>query len=304
MSITDKLPNKFTIWRKKSSTKWAVAFLISIIVLVYVTFFLMGIHIDRFSTGSIKMMHVAIYAIAFAFVFLVAIAIITLNSIKKLNDDRKTWYMREGLEPCKITELLLDPDTGKLEHGGDRHVLFHIKTLRKLMFTAFVEEKQSEGDVGKEIGQNFGVRFIKHLRTINILPEEGEVRNNDKTKVPSKRKSFFTKYEYEYTFTEVVSLWCEFDVSGGWGKWKHAPDSTTENKGTITIMYNFLVNHDTELQEARNFCNFLEGYIDGVLETLYGTINGNSINYEVKQENCCSDGRRTETCVFLYEPKS
>ncbi len=261
----------------------------AVIILVYIlTTIAAGIAIFSFkfpsSTVTLQTKTVVIFLVVLLSVMILAI-ITFITLILRMENVGNTWYFRVGETPVEVTELILNPELGEMQHGGMRHVLFRLDTFKQILIAAFytknslleneLERHNELRKVGAEMGRGFGEEFVEHLRREGLLG--GQLIEN------------------------LVKMWCDFDISGGWGKWNYIPD-IDDFRGIITIKNNFLTNYDCKGTKGESSCMLLVGYIEGVLEWLALTVHPMSKWKATAKITGCSvgDNPRHKPCSFEY----
>lgn len=196
------------------------------------------------------------------------------DEIRNLVSRRELTWVR-GVTPH--TDWHMDSEKGEILHGeGMRHVLFRIGTIQEILLevdSAVSSEQLKE--LGSRMGKGFGEEFIGHL-------ERADLRGTD--------------------LDELIEQWCDFDISGGWGKW-HPSRLSPEDVGTIQVKNNFLTAQaQPPVLQNKSLCPLLEGYISGVLEFLARSARpGHSWRAEVEEIRPCgvhSEGLKP--CEFTF----
>lgn len=192
------------------------------------------------------------------------------------------WTKKRAVTPQ--TDLKLNSETGLISHGNMRHVLFRIGTIQEILIAADpdrVEKRDTATllfETGKRMGDGFGRQFLAHLHEFELAVHQPNL-------------------------DDLIEKWCDFDVSGGWGKW-HPTRLDDAFKGRIEIKYNYLTAQaDPPVLEGRSLCKLLEGYITGVLQLLArAAIPGRNWTAEVHELSPCgivSNGKKP--CEFSIQ---
>jgi hypothetical protein len=186
----------------------------------------------------------------------------------------------------QLTDIYVIHNRGELFHGGMRHVLFKLGTVQEIMHAIFINEAQYSSveiqlyEVGERVGQGFADGFIDAIDQRRVLPGDRSL-------------------------IDMIDLWCEFDVSGGWGKFIFFPGAS-EFQGRIEIRSNFLtVPSENPTLDSKSLCKFIEGYIAGIL-VIFARVAHPVITWEaqVEERECGIRSGGLKPCIFDFAVKA
>lgn len=218
-------------------------------------------------------------------VYLILIVILAIMAISTLTIQLTSFIfsiVKRG-PITRLTDIYVIHNRGELYHGGMRHVLFKLGTIQEIMHSIFIDVSNPDPvdirlyNVGIDVGEGFADGFI------DAVDQRGLVQG-------------------ERGLVDLIDLWCQFDVSGGWGKFVFFPGASLY-QGRIEIRSNFLTAAiENPNLDHKSLCKFLEGYIAGILLIFSRvTYPQKTWNVLVQERECGIGSGGVHPCSFDFE---
>jgi hypothetical protein len=204
------------------------------------------------------------------------------TELVKLRKNLAEGMVRTGAHTYRA--LRYDENTGVLfnhtsnDPDAPRNVLFNNKTIAILLDTAKAMNADLEA-IGYECGVGFGP-FLNNYLQMSL--------------------------NKEVNLKGIIALWIEYDSNAGFGKFE-CQSTETEQLESIRLRHGFLTAVLSFQNANKSLCNFMTGYLNGVLSTLPGDIIRDAgyktgrlvVSHDVTSEYCvCTNKNQLLGCTW------
>jgi hypothetical protein len=173
------------------------------------------------------------------------------------------------LGPVIYRMLRYDQDRGIIFNAldrseGFRNILFDSRTITSIFFRVKEYDQEIKGsnlsdresilfELGKKAGVSFGRKIFHHIAIgevgIGILDR--------------------------HDLHQWLTYWCKFDTNAGFGRFEITSDRDAWRENPKIILRNSFLTDSPALELPFRLCEFMTGYIEGILDQIPGGLFGN-----------------------------